>query len=176
MDFAAVLAEVGQFLDERQRPWALVGGVGLAALGFARTTLDLDFVVEVAAQDELVRFLERGGWETLHRSAGYSNHLHPDPRRGRVDFVYVEPETARRLFADCREVAGPGGVRARVPRPEHLAAMKVTAMKNDPTRRFQELADIRALLTLAGVDRDEVRRAFARAGMEGLWNELAATL
>jgi hypothetical protein len=176
MDFAAVLAEVAQFLDERRRSWALVGGVGLAALGFSRTTLDLDFVVEAAAQGELVDFLERHGWETLHRSTGYSNHLHPDPRRGRVDFVYVGPETARRLFPDCREVAGPGGVPARVPRPEHLAAMKVTAMKNDPARRFQELSDIRALLTLAGVDREEVHRAFARAGLEKEWHELVATL
>lgn len=54
--------------------------------------------------------------------------------------------------------------------------MKVTAMKNDPARRFQELSDIRALLTLAGVDRDEVHRAFARAGLENEWHELVATL
>lgn len=31
MDFAAVLAQVAAWFGERRRPWALVGGVGLAA-------------------------------------------------------------------------------------------------------------------------------------------------
>jgi len=176
MDFTAVLADVARYLDGRDRPWALVGGVGLAALGIARTTLDLDLVVEADVQGELVGWLEREGYETLHRSAGYSNHLHTDPRRGRVDVVYVDAATALQLFPDCREVDGPGGLRVRVPRPEHLAAMKVTAMKSDPARRFQDLADIRALALLPGVDRQEIRRAFSRNALEALWDELAATL
>jgi hypothetical protein len=42
------------------------------------------------------------------------------------------------------------GTTLLVPRPEHLAAMKVQAMKNDPSRTFQDLADIQALLSLPG--------------------------
>jgi hypothetical protein len=175
MDFAAVLALVTGFLDERERRWALVGGVGMVALGFPRGTVDLDFVVESGAQEEIVRFLESERYETLHRSPGYSNHLHPDSRRGRVDFVYVEEATARALFADCREVEGPGGLRVRVPRPEHLAAMKAMAIKNDPTRRLIDLADVRFLVSLPGVDRAEVRRHFERQGLEGLFDELVAS-
>jgi hypothetical protein len=176
VDFAAVLEQVGGFLDERGRSWAVVGGVGLAALGLGRMTLDLDLVVESEAQQELVEHLESRGYETLHRSAGFSNHLHTDPRRGRVDFVYVDEDTARRLFPRCREVTGPGGLRVRVPRPEHLAAMKAVAMKDEPARRFQELADVRFLLTLPGVDRDEVRGYFARHGLESLFDDLLSTL
>lgn len=175
MDFAAVLAQVADFLEERNRRWALVGGVGLAALGYARSTVDLDFVVEAAAQPELVDFLEAQGYETLHRSAGYSNHVHADPRRGRVDFVYVSAETADQLFPDCRRVEGPGGREVPVPRPEHLAAMKATAIGNDPARRYQDLADVRFLLSLPGTDPAEVRRYFERQGLESLFDELAAS-
>jgi hypothetical protein len=120
--------------------------------------------------------MEGLGYETLYRSAGYSNHLHPRPALGRVDFVYLEPETAKRVFDACSEVDGPGGLRLRVPRPEHLAAMKVVAMKNDPTRAFQELADIRFLLTLSGVDRSLVRGYFERHGLLERFDELEATL
>lgn len=176
MDFSTVLASVTRFLDQRQRPWAVVGGVGLAALGLARTTLDLDLVVEAEAQDELVRFLEAEGYETLYRSTGFSNHLHSDPARGRVDFVYVDRATGEQLFAGARELDGPGGVRLRVPRPEHLAAMKVAAMKSDPARTFQEMADIRFLLTLPGVARDEVRGHFERQGLRARFDEIVATL
>jgi hypothetical protein len=176
MNFSAVLSRIADHLAATGCRFAVVGGVALAALGRPRTTLDLDLLVEAETQDGLVRFLEGEGYETLHRSAGFSNHLHADPVRGRVDLIYVEPGTARRIFAAAREVRGPGERRILVPSPEHLAAMKVAAMKNDPARTFQELADIRYLLTLPGVDRAAVRAQFERHGLGGSFDELEATL
>lgn len=172
MDFERALREVGDFLDRRGAPWAVIGGLGLAALGFPRATLDLDVVVTAKVQDDLVAHLETEGYRTLHRSPGYSNHQHPDPHRGRIDVVYVRGETAEKLFSSTRTVAGPQGRELRVPKPEHLITMKVLAMKNDPERAFQDLADIRLLLKLPGVDRDEVRATFARHGMAERFDEL----
>lgn len=83
----------------------------MAAWGMPRTTLDVDLVVPGEAQDGLVGFLESLGYETLHRSGGYSNHLHPDPDLGRVDVVYVRGETSRELLASRRLLPGPGGPR-----------------------------------------------------------------
>jgi hypothetical protein len=39
------------------------------------------------------------------------------------------------------------------------------AMKNDPRRELQDMADVQALLRLPGVDAAEVRGYFERAGM-----------
>lgn len=172
MDFERALREVGEFLDRRGVSWAVIGGLGLAALGFPRSTLDLDVVVTANVQDDLVAHLETEGYRTLHRSPGYSNHQHPDPERGRIDFVYVRGDTAEKLFSSTLTVAGPRGRDVRVPKPEHLIAMKVLAMRNDPERALQDLADIRLLLGLPGVDRDEVRATFARHGMAGRFDEL----
>ncbi len=127
-------------------------------------TLDLDLVTESAAQDELVEYLESMGYETLHRSPGYSNHLSSNPVLGRIDFVYVAGDTAERIFTAARSLPGPGGVPVPVVSPEHLAAMKVLAMANDPTREAQDLADLRYLLRLPGIDREFVRQSFARHG------------
>ena len=93
-----------------------------------------------------------------------------------LDFVYVGGETADRLFAAFRRLQGPGGTEIPVPKPEHLAALKVLAMKNDPGRTFQEMADIRFLLTLSGVDRGEVRGYFERHGLKDRFDELESTL
>lgn len=172
MDFATTLSTIAGLLRERELRFALIGGHGLAALGLVRATLDLDLVAESAAQDEILEWMEGLGYETLYRSPGYSNHLHPDPRRGRVDFVYVRGETADRLFAEARTLEGPGGVEILVPRPEHLAAMKIQAMRNDPSRRLHELADIQFLLELPGVDRELIRSYFERYGMEEELDEL----
>jgi hypothetical protein len=176
VNFVRALREVAAFLDPRGFRHAVVGGVGLAALGLPRATIDLDFVVDAAAQEPLIAHLESDGFETLHRSRGYSNHLHPEAERGRLDFVYVVGETAAAIFGSALDLEGPGGLPMRVPRPEHLAAMKVHAMKNDPERSLQEMADIRFLLTLPGVDRDVVRERFERAGLADRYREIEATL
>jgi hypothetical protein len=76
VNFGLVLRTVSGFLAGRGYRFALIGGVALAAYGLVRTTLDLDLVVESRCQDDLVAFLESLGFGTLHRSSGYSNHLH----------------------------------------------------------------------------------------------------
>lgn len=107
---------------------------------------------------------------------GYSNHLHRDPSRGRVDVVYVSGDTAGALFGATRLLDGPDGRPMPVPSPEHLAAMKVLAIKNDPSRTFQDLADIRFLLARGGADRQVVRSYFERHGLLERYLDVERTL
>jgi hypothetical protein len=172
LDFSTVLGVVSDFLEERGFRYAVIGGVALATYVLHRTTLDLDLVVDSSAQDDLIRFLEAHGYQTRHRSTGYSNHSHPDPRWGNLDFVYIGGETSRSLFAALRTLAGPREIMIPLPKPEHLAALKVLAMKNEPDRTFQDMADIRFLMNLPGVDRREIKRHFERHGLGSKFDEL----
>ncbi len=165
VDPALAIEDVAGLLDERGWRYALAGALALSAHGFSRATQDVDLVVEREAQTCVVRGLEQLGYATLHVSDGFSNHLHPDPARGRVDLIYVDAATAAQLFAGCSHSVAVGSRRVPVPRAEHLVAMKVHAMKNDPTRTPRELADIHQLLTLPGLDRAEARGYFERAGL-----------
>src|SRR6476469_4907150 len=168
-----VLGVVTDFLDGKEVRHAVIGGVALIAYGLPRTTLDLDFIVERSVQNDLIIFLESQGYKTLHRSSGYSNHIHPDPLLwGSLDVVYISGETSQELFAACRTMTGPGGLQIRVPRPEHLAALKVTAMKNDPARQLQDMADVRFLLRMPGVDRSLIRNYFDRQGMRDKFDDI----
>jgi hypothetical protein len=176
MDFAAVLSTITAELERHHLRYAVVGGIALAGLGMPRTTIDLDIATDVAAQDHLVGFLERLGFATLHRSSGYSNHLHGKPAFGRVDVVYLHGETAEQLFAAVQRVGGPGGLEMPVPAAEHLAAMKVLAMKNDPQREQQDLADVRFLLGRPDVDRERVREYFPRHGLIEQFRRVERTL
>ncbi len=175
MDFRKVLDTITRFLDERGVRYALAGAFALSAYGLSRATQDIDFVVDLGCQPDLIAFLESLGYETLHRSEGYSNHLHSLPGLGRVDFIYVAEPTASRLFERATVVALFGRT-IRVPRPEHLAAMKILAMKNDPTRTFQEMADLQHILGLPGVDVNEIRAHFQRHELLGRYDELRRIL
>jgi hypothetical protein len=172
VDFARELGIVEEFIAKERYRSAVIGGVALTAYGHPRMTLDLDVVTEAGVQDALVGFMESSGFATLHRSSGYSNHRHADARRGRVDFMYVQGQTAEALFAAARSVPGPGGRSILVPKPEHLIAMKVQAMKDAPERSWQDLVDIAYLFRLDGVDREEVRQYFESAGLLDRWREL----
>jgi hypothetical protein len=175
LDFIAVLLLITKYLEENEYLYAVIGGVGLGALGMPRTTFDLDLVVESRAQEDIVRFLESRGYETLHRSSGYSNHEHPDEDFGAIDFIYVKGETVRLLFESVRLVEGPSGYRLPVPHPEHLIAMKVLAMKNDPKRVFREMEDIRFLMDTKEVDRERVRGYFEKHGLLNRFHDLEET-
>lgn len=175
LDFERVLGELSHFCEQHEFRFALIGGLSLAAYGLARTTLDIDLVVERRAQTSIIEQMEAMGYQTLHCSRGYSNHLHSDPDDGRVDWVYVSKETARQLFEETTSFTLPGGLRIPVPRAEHLIAMKVAAMKNDPSRTLQDLADIRHLLLQPEVDLDEARRYFAKHDLLERFHELKAT-
>ncbi len=172
MDFPKVLKSVAGFFESEGLKYAAIGAFGLHAYGLTRATSDLDFVVESRAQDRLVPFLEGLGYETLHRSSGYSNHLHPDSTMGRLDFVYVSGETTRQIFESAEKKLVLGDIAVAVPRPEHLAAMKIHAMKNDPQRTFQEMADILFLLRLPQIDEQEVKAYFEKEGLLERFNEL----
>ena len=76
------------------------------------------------------------------------------------------------MFAEALQLTGPGGLFVPVATPEHLIAMKLTAIQNDPSRTFQNLADIQFLLTQANVDRELVRSRFKALEMEDRYDEL----
>ena len=166
-----VLGKVEEFFEREQFSWALIGAFGLQVYGLTRATNDLDLVTEGAAQQDLLGFLASTGYEAIHVSPGYSNHFHPDVRFGRLDIVYVSGDTSRQIFEGCKSFTVANRT-IRVPRAEHLAAMKVQAMKNDPERTLQEMADIRFLLSLPGVNSDEIRGYFERSDLQERYEEI----
>ncbi len=172
MDFAGVIEAVSRFLVSRGHPFAVIGDISMSAYGMTRMTLDVDPVSTGEAQNDVIEFLESEGYETIHRSDGYSNHTHADPDKGQIDVVYVRGATADALFADVRVVDGPDGGTIPILRAEHLAAMKIFAIKNDPSRTLSELEDIRFLLTLEDVDRNEIRSYFEKQGLGRLYVEV----
>ncbi len=164
MDVARVLRLVGPFLEGRGEPWALVGGLAVLAWGAPRATFDADVLVPRDVQGDLVRFLEAKGFRTLSLSPGFSSHEHEDPGLGRVDVLYVDGPTAQAVFGGCSRRSLCEGLEAPVPRAEHLVAMKVQAFARD-RERFSDLADLRFLLGLPGLDIDEARGYFEQAGL-----------
>jgi len=172
MNFKNVFQFLIDFFIREEIDYALIGAFALKAYGYTRATQDIDFLVRGRDQDKIVEMLESTGFETIYRSTGYSNHVHPISGLGRIDFVYVKGEAADVLFGDARELLVLGDLRLRVVSPEHLVALKVFAMKNDPKRSLREMADIEYLFKMPGADREEMRKFFEKYGQMEKYHEL----
>lgn len=164
MDFKKVMRLLQDFFEEQEMETALIGGFALAAHGIPRATVDLDFLAEEACQGRIVRFLESLGYETLSRSRALSNHDHPMPSLGRVDFLYVGRETAEEIFRQGIRVPILTDRTILVAKPEHLVALKLFAKAANPGRFYREMEDIGQLCRLDGIDHEEVRGYFEKYG------------
>ncbi len=172
MKYDVVLKNLLDFFRQERIDHAVIGAFALKAYGYLRATQDIDFAVPAEAQDKIVSHLEAIGYETIYRSRGFSNHRHPLDGLGRIDFLYVTGETAKQLFGESSSRLELEGFLLPVVKVEHLIALKVFAMKNDPERVLREMADIHHLLDLPGIDMSEVRGYFERYGQQDRLEQL----
>jgi len=98
--------------------------------------------------------------------------VHPLANLGRIDFIYVEEETANIIFSETKSLLLLDDISVPVVRPEHLIALKVFAMKNDPDRSLREMADLQYLLKLPGLDSEEIQGYFEKYGQMEKYVEL----
>jgi len=173
VDAARLLGVIRPLLAASGTRWALAGGFAIAAWGSTRTTHDLDILAEDRVRRDLLARLLETGFRTVFDTEGFSNLDHPT--LGPLDFLWVEGETCRRLFAAAVERPGPDGLPLLVPSPEHLVAMKVKAIVNRPIRVLRDGEDLRLLLSLPDIDQNEARAIFDRVGLRGLYDRLKTT-
>ena len=176
MNFRKVLKILLDFFNSNNVRFAVIGAFGLSAYGLSRMTQDMDFVMEKASQSTILSYLESLGYKTLYVSTGYSNHLHTEQDMGRLDFVYVDGETAETIFSNAENKLFDVDIILPVPKPEHIAAMKIFAMKNDASREYQEMADLQFLLSLPDVDRDKIKGYFEHYGLLEKYEEIEKNL
>ena len=172
MDAARLIALLRPHFEVTGTRWMLAGGFAVAAWGSARTTLDLDLLLDEGARSALLPRIVAEGFEAYNDTDGFTNLEHPDPALGRVDLIWVKGETSDRLFEAASPRPGPDAKPLLVPKPEHLVAMKLRAIQSRATRVIRDGPDIQHLLGLPGIDHNEVRGYFEKAGLADLYDRL----
>jgi predicted nucleotidyltransferase len=167
------LQRVASDLDAAGAPFALVGGLAVAARSVARYTKDVDLAVAVSQDREaeaLVRTLIGKGY----RLVGQLEHLDTFrfatvrllPPRGLlaeaespiIDLLFATCGIEQDIVADAEPLAVDEGLTVRVARTGHLIAQKLLAQH--PVKRPQDSIDARRLLQDAPASEiDLARRA-----------------
>ena len=172
MNFTKTFQLLIEFFNREEIDYALIGAFALKAYGYVRATQDVNFLVRRENQPRIIKYLESLGYDTIHKSSGYSSHLHPLLKLGRIDIVYVAGDTADTIFSETKRLLLLEEIHIPVVKPEHLVALKVFAIKNDPARRLRELADIQYIMSLSEIDLEEVKSYFEKYGQMDSYEEL----
>lgn len=163
------IEEIGAALNAAGIPFALIGGLALAAHNVVRATSDVDLLAAAGNAGDVDTIAGELGYRSLHRSAEVANYLRGDER---LDLLFASRPLARLLLDAAPERVTAFGV-LRVVSAEGLIGFKLQALTNDP-RRTQDLEDIRALLRAdrRTLDHEELREYFRLFDRESLLEEL----
>lgn len=149
---------ITDFFEKEKIEYAVIGAMALHAYGYTRATVDIDFIVKFQEQSKIIDFLESLGFETINKSEGFSNHvLAIGPTR--FDFVYVDEKTAEVLMEKVSLKKLSNGELLPVVCPEHLIALKLHTIRNDPDRIYRELADIKEIAKRVKLDLKLLKRS-----------------
>jgi predicted nucleotidyltransferase len=172
MSLKSIIEMLSGFFLREKMEFGIIGAFALYSYGYTRATRDIDFVTRVENRGKVTVYLTSLGFETIFSSDAFSNYLHPIGSV-RVDIMYVEGPTADAVLGSTEKRPVFHDLELPVVSPEHLIAMKLFAVQNNPERKFKDLADIKEILHHATYDKQKVKEYFRKFGMESYYNEIS---
>ena len=147
----------------------VIGGRGLEAHGIQRFTRDFDVLIGEGDMVTLPRFLIRAGFEPLGENASFARFRHESLLYEPVDVMKVSTPTMNTLWEDSVLLPSHEAT-LRAPTAKSMTALKLHALKQDPSRLSRDLPDIIALLqcSAATLSWDDFLALAARYGPAGI--------
>ncbi len=145
------LSDVHSILQNEGISHALIGGFALAAYGHHRATVDIDFLADGLKKELIKNALIAKGFILKHESDEVLQFV----GMGFVDIILANRPLSQAMLGQATQNRELG---VHVLRAEDIIGLKIQAYKNDPTRVFQDKADIQKLLQLPGLDISVVRK------------------
>ena len=132
--------------------------------------MDVDFMMTEANFEKAEPFFKEAGYSEVMKQHLYARlkrgGAEPDPAGGLfmdIDILFTEPSTFERIFIEARE-AEIRGAKIKVISLDHLMAMKLHSLKNNPEgRRDPDLTDLVRLIQINKVNAEsDFFREFCR--------------
>ncbi len=152
----------------------LIGDFAVNAHHYSRSTQDIDFMIDQKDAPKTAQILKNNGFSLFHDHSNFMRWQGSKEYPWVVDLVFTDRATMDKLMAEGleKEVAG---CRMRVPSLEHLLAMKLHALKQEPERReTKDWLDIVQLIEVnkVNVKSDNFRKLCLKVGTPALYKRI----
>ncbi|MFA5161513.1 MAG: hypothetical protein WC421_04630 [Elusimicrobiales bacterium] len=176
MEFEPALKALISRFEEHEVSYALIGGFGMGALGIARATIDLDFLILKSDMPSAHLIMLDLGYRRVYFSGNVSQYQSDFKVFGSVDIIHAARPVSMQMLKDAVSLKIFGGSGVRVLLPEDIIGLKVQAMSNDAQRAARDSADIEEILcACAGtVSWPRLEKYFGMFGMSGKFKALKA--
>lgn len=160
--------------EKRRLEFLVIGGFAVNFYGYSRDTADVDILVLRDASPAWIALFAGLGYTVL-RDAGTFIQFAP-PRQGDwpVDLMLVRQESFVPMLSESHE-AEMYGVQVRIPRLEHLIALKLHALKHTRVHRFlKDFQDVEGLVRVNHLDlqSEKIRQLFLKYGTLDLYEKV----
>ena len=139
----------------------LIGGNAMLAYGSDRATFDCDCAVVAIDEPLVAAALIPLGYRFKERFSIFTRYTHLGGHRPVVDVMLLDAPTFAKLHAESQEIVLLG-VTLRAPKPLHLVALKLHALKQQPERAVKDWPDILHLLRSSQWTSEELNLIAAR--------------
>lgn len=159
-------------LMETGVPVLIVGGCAVQLYGYGRFTKDFDCVIATPDGPRMEAALAVRGFECLEHNRLVARYRHKEQPLWVVDTIFVTTDTFAKMW-ELRKEVPVGDAVLTVAAPLTVAAMKLHALKQDPSR----LHDIIDIIEMLRCDRgnwslEEVKAICERYGSAGIFETL----
>ena len=142
---------------------ALIGGIALATLGINRATADVDLLIDGEQKDVAKETLKKAGF-TLKLETPEVLHFEGI---GLLDILLANRPLSKQMLLSAKSLSHP---QIKCLLAEDIIGLKIQAYKNNPSREYQDKADIKALIDSKNfLDWTKIQRY---ADLFGEWSEI----
>jgi len=139
------MREIVDLLIRSNVPMLIIGGHALGMHGAQRDTIDIDCLIVASQREKLNAFLKSRGFEESARHQSFSRYRHDSLIYPLLDVMHVDEKTWDKMWSKS-VMKSLDGVPVRAPAIEHLIALKLHAIRQNPLREGQDGEDIARLL------------------------------
>ena len=157
------LSRIIEAAKVRSLPFLIIGGNALILLGYIRNTIDIDLLVESEKRSKWLDLMRELGLRFLHGTSAFAQFEPVETGDPGIDLMFVDSATWKKL-SDCSRIGQAAGHEVRMPKPEHLVALKLhaasSATRSSPGIDWE---DVRQIIRICGLDiRDPEFRELVR--------------
>ena len=147
-----VLERINSESGKNDLSFLIIGGHAVNTYGVQRTTADIDLLVDRQERDSWKSLILKMNYEATHEADNFIQFRHKELGHWPLDLMFVDTEIFEKLLADS-ESKSVGNNNVKVPKVEHLIALKLHALKEDLAHREnKDTQDVIDLIRIQDID------------------------
>ena len=155
MKYPTIFHLISETFDKAGISAVLIGGFAVNYYKVTRQTADIDFLTTKEDFEKAMTLLEEAGYEKDYIQENFARLKGSPFYLMYIDFVFVDKDTFEKVFKGGKTMTI-AGRKFTVPSVEHLIALKLHSIKNNP--KLRENKDMADIVELIGVNKIEVRK------------------